>query len=525
MAKKKPISRIVIAGAGIGVLLIVIVPVMIFAFGVGIGDVLPQDTDPAPFEIPICQEGKILSSDGICIDVIIPIIEDPELFCTTEPEELQKIADCELLTRDESIVPANQDLTVDECSQVNRVDVEQCNAQIDKLIEDWLLQIEPIEQPIPPNQTSIDDPFTQICDQDPSLIICGDSRSLEILTRVLKTDSAGIQTVVETAFNIPLASLFAENTTNIDFRTGQLQFEVQVKGDPDFRYMGTGMVDLLIGDQSLFLNPLEVKVDGIADEEGKVDLLFVSPTGATSDLLLFDFEDNFDKFINEQTTTLRLNVIELNIAGERDQDFAIIDQDLFTMDIFRDDIQILITDEEGIESRVYPSDSRIIINPRTSKSEPALTGVTRVQTFDSIFYGNGRGCSQFRLISDQSFTPSTETTATVPAPTITSTVLDDEGNVVTSGSGRLDYSTLTRNQNYTAKVNQLTSSPLDYGKSQETKSYICTQEGKPDTKSYRTQAGSTKICGYYTLTSGVTLSGTFTITPNSLACNFPQETP
>lgn len=528
MAKKKSIGRTVMAGAGIGVLLIVIIPVMIFVFGVGNPDVLPQETDPDPFEISIpCLEGEIRASDGTCIEDIIPIIEEPDLFCSVEPQELQKIAECELLTRDEQIVPLNTILTVDECSQVNRESVEQCNAQIDKLIEDFLAQIEPDIDPVPPNgtETSVDDPFTQICDQDPSLIICGDSRSLEIITRVLKTDSAGVQTTVETTFDIPFASLFVENTTNIDFRTGQLQFEVQVKGDPDFRYMGTGMVDLFIGDQSLFLNPLEVKVDGITDEEGKVDLLFISPTGATSDLILFDFEDNFDKFINEQTTAVRLHVLELNIAGERDQDFAMIDQDIFTLDIFRDNIQILITDSEGIESRVYPSDSRIIITPKTNKSDPAITGISRITIYDSVFQGNGRGCSVFAIISDRSFTPSTETTATVPAPTITSTILDDEGNIVTTGSGRLDYTALTRNQNYTAKVNQLTSSPLDYGKSQETKSYICTQEGKPDTKGYRTQTGSAKICGYYTVTSGITLSGTFTITPNSLSCNFPQDTP
>ncbi len=528
MVKKKSIGRTVVAGAGIGVLLIVIIPVMIFVFGVGNADVLPQDTDPDPFEIPIpCLEGEIRDQFGTCIENIIPIIEEPELFCITEPEELTKIAECELLTRDEQIVVLDPNVSVDECSQVNRESVEQCNAQIDKLIEDFLAQIEPDIDPVPPNgtETSDDDPFTQICDQDPSLIICGDSRSLEIVTRVLKTDSAGVQTTVETTFDIPFASLFVENTTNIDFRTGQLQFEVQVKGDPDFRYMGTGKVDLLIGDQSLFLNPLDVKVDGIADEEGKVDLLIVSPTGATSDLLLFDFEENFDKFTNEATTPVRLHVLELNIAGERDQDFAMIDQDIFTLDIFRDDIQILITDSEGMESRVYPSDSRIIITPKTSKSDPALTGVTRITIYDSLFKGNGQGCTTFAIISDRSFTPSTETTATVPAPTITSTILDDEGNIVTSGSGRLDYTTLTRNQNYTAQVNQLTSSPLDYGKSQETKSYICTQEGKPDTKSYRTQTGNTSICGYYVITSGVTLSGTFTITPNSLTCNFPQETP
>jgi len=531
MAKKKGATRIITGIAGIGVLIAVIIPVMIFVFGVGNTEVLPQETDPDPFEILIpCLEGEIRASDGTCIEDILPIIKEPTFdVCSVEPQELQKIADCELLTRDEPIVPLNTSLTVDECSQVNRESAEQCNAQIDKLIEDFIAQIEPDIDPVPPNgtETSTDDPFTQICDQDPSLIICGDSRSLEFITRVLKTDSAGVQTSVETITDILQLELFAEDTTNIDFRTGQLQFEVQIKGDPDFRYMGTGKVDLLVGDQSIFLEPLNVRVDGIADEEGKVDLFFISPTGASSDLILFDFEDNFDKFTNEAITPVRLHVVELNIAGERDQDFALINQDVFTMDIFRDDIQILITDEQGIESRVYPSDSRLIIRPKTSVSEPALVGTTRIQIFDSIFYGNGRGCSQFQLISDRSFTLTSEATTTVTAPSLTGiSILDSENNIVTTGSGFFDYNQLTRNQNYTINISQqnIKSSELEYGKSQETKSYICTQEGQATTSATRTQAGSTSNCGYYTLTTRVSVSGV-TITPNSISCNFPQETP
>ena len=138
MAKKKGATRILTGIAGIGVLIAVIIPVMFFVFGVGNAEVLPQETDPDPFELPIpCLEGEIRASDGTCIEDIIPIIEEPDLFCSVEPQELQKIADCELLTRDEPIVPLNTSLTVDECSQVNRESAEQCSEQIDKLIEDY----------------------------------------------------------------------------------------------------------------------------------------------------------------------------------------------------------------------------------------------------------------------------------------------------------------------------------------------------------------------------------------------------
>jgi len=539
MGKKKSKSKI--KGIGIISIAIVIGIILVGSLITGIGNenILPQDIAPEleipfdkplpmlPPELTIDEIDKLINNPNLCVTNPSDPVCNIESICEIEQGELQKIAECELLTQDELIVALDPSLTIDACSQVHRSSAEQCDEQIDSLIQQILADSEPDIEPPPPNgtETSIDDPFTQICDQSPELIVCGDSRSLELITTVLKIDSAGVQTTVETTTGIPQLSFFVEDTTNIDFRTGQLQFGIQIKGDPNLNYVGTGKVDLLIGDQSIFSEPINVEVDGIANEEGKVDLAFISPSGIPSSIIFFDFADNFELFIDESITPVRLHVIELTIVGERDQNFALVNQDVFTMGIAREEIKLLITDEEGIVTRVYPSDSRIIITPKTSKSDPAITGVTRITIYDSIFYGNGRGCSQFNVISDRSFTPTTETTGTVPAPTITSTILDDEGNVVTSGSGRLDYTTLTRNANYTVKVNQLTSSPLDYGKSQETKSYVCTQEGKPNTTGYRTQSGSTKICGYYTVTSGITLSGTFTITPNSLACNFPQETP
>lgn len=536
MGKKSKANRIVFAGLGIGVLIAVIIPVMLFVFGIGIGDILAQE-DPDQLEIPtplLCGEGTI-EMDGFCVPDIIPIIEEPELFCTADQSLLQKIAECEILTGDERFidVPVSElGTSQEECSSFQTESAVECSLEIDQIIQDIYENLV-LPDPPEPNgtSTSIDDAFTQLCDQDPTLIICGDSRSLEILTRVLKTDSAGIQTTVETAFDIPLASFFAEDTSNIDFKTGQLQFEVQVKGDPDFRYMGTGQVDLLIGDQSIFPNPIEVKVDGIADEEGKVDLLFVSPTGATSDLILFDFNDNFDKFPNEATTPVRLNVIELNIAGERDQDFAMVDQDVFTMDIFRDDIKILITDTEGIESRVYPSDSALIINTKTSQSEEVFTGLVRQRTLTSDFRCNGCGCTQHYVSSDQTFEPTHSTILTVPAPIIGQVQIKDlEGSIVHTdaggvGVGAVDYRELTRNQNYTVTVSSplINSAPIDYGKSQETNSYTCTQEGTPTLTGFTQVRGVIQPCSTQTTSTYLIVTNEFDL--GEISCNIPTEVP
>lgn len=516
---KRSISRTIVAGAGIGVLIAVIFPVMVFVFGVGNPNVLPQDTDPDPFEIPVIPQPDI-----------DPIIENPELFCNIPQSELQKIAECEFQTQDEKQV-GQQNLPVDECSQVNRESVEICGAEIDQLLFELQEDAQPDIDPIPeePVETSIDDPFTQICDQTPDLIICGDSRSLELITRVVKTDSQGLQTTVEERTIFTRLQFFVENATNRDFSTGLLQFELQVKGDPEFKYTGTGKIDLLIGTQSIFSQPVNVRVDGTADSEGKIDVLFISPTGSTSDLLLFNFEQNFQKFNDESVTPIRLHVVELNISGERDQNFAIVDEDLFTMDIARDDIQLLITDEQGIKSRVYPSDSRLIVNSKTNTSEPALIGLTRVRTFESTFYGNGLGCSQFQLISDRTFTLTTQVTSTVPAPTLTGiTITNEEGSIVNSraSGGSYSFNELTRNQNYTLKLTNpnITSEPLDYGKSQETKTFECRQQGTTNVKGVSVTQGNTGICGYYEIRSSTVLNtdSPVTVTPNSITCNIPE---
>lgn len=540
--KKKGINNRIIAGIiGAVVIIAVVIPVLFIVTGFGDSKILPQDTTPE-LEIPFEQPPPPVLPPSLTADEIDDLINNPNLcinnpsdpacnvesLCEIEQSELQKIAECEVLTLDEVLTELDPSLTVDECSQVNRPSAEQCDVQIDEFIQQILADSEPIEQPIPPNETSIDDPFTQICDQNPDLIVCGESRSLELLTTILKIDSAGVQTTVETTTGIPRLSFFVEDTTNIDFRTGQLQFEIQIKGDPNLSYIGNGKVDLLIGEQSIFTEPINVEVDGIADAEGKVDLSFISPTGIPSQVIFFDFEDNLDKFPDESVTSVRLHVVELNIAGERDQDFALLNEDVFTMNIARDETKILITDEEGVTTRVYPSDSILNISPRTSTSEEVLTGTTRTRTYDSIFHGNGRGCSQFMLISDVSSTASTPRTTTVPAPNLSGiSITDSEGMVVGTGSGSFSITDLTRNDNYTINISQqnIQSSPLEYGKSQETKSYVCTQNGIPNTQGFSTTSGNTGICGYYTVRSGITLSGTVTVTPNSVTCNFPQETP
>lgn len=531
MAKHKPINRIVIAGLGIGVLIAVIAPVMIFVFGVGNDNILPQ-SNPDQLEIPFVTPEQEQNNEQI-LQEIIEVIGEPEKVVMPDPVLVQAVSDCQALifssSQPNSVnVVTNQ--TIAECTSLE----EQLQQEIQELTQEVVENLEsevvlPEENPIP-TESSTSDPFEQLCDQNPSLIICSDTTSLELITKVLKTDSAGTQTTVETKRTIPQLSFFVEDTSNIDFRNGLLQFELIMKGDPNFEYNGVGEVDLLIGQQSLFTDSIQVKVGGKADQDGKVKIQFISPTGQTSDSLLFRFADNINKFTDGQTTPIRLHVNQLDILGERDQSFSLTDVDAFSMDIARDETKLLITDSQGVVSRVYPSDSRIILSAITGLSEPATAYTYRVLTYDSLFRGNGLGCSVFTIISDVSYpAPTTGTRYPVPPPTISGvSVMDSNNKVLTSvagGSGKvLDYTTLTRDQNYTLKVTSpsITSTDLVYGKSQETKSYTCQQSATVNLISGSSTSGNQSPCGYYTIAFYFTVNPTTPLKLGAISCDIPK---
>ena len=516
-------------------LLAVIVPVLIFIIGVGNDDILPQ-ANPDEFEIPfITPEQEEMNKDTL--EEIADIIENPQGNVEIDPILLKQSEDCTTLIESASKPNSPDTITDEQLKECNLI-AEQIQNQTQKQIEEIIKEKEeeiilPPDVQIPTN-SSMDDPFTQLCDQNPSLIVCGKSTSLELITKVLKQDSTGKQTTVETATKIPQFAFFAEDISNIDYKNGKLQFELFIKGDPNSKYVGEGKVDLLIGEQSLYAEPLQVKVDGITDSEGMVDLLFISPTGLTSDLVLFDFTPNFNKFPNESVTPVRLHVIELTISGDREQEFALVNQDAFIMDIARDDIKLLITDQQGIITRVYPSDSRIILKTITGTSEPYFAWTYRIITTQSDFRGNGLGCGSPYVVSDVSYPkPTTGKTYPVPSPTISGiSVLDSDKIVVTTVSGGtgsvLDYAKLTRNENYTLKVTSpsILSSDLVYGKSQETKSFTCQQSATVNIISSVSASGYTSGCNY--IAGATKTSYSYIVNPTTplklgaISCNIPK---
>jgi len=269
--------------------------------------------------------------------------------------------------------------------------------------------------PIPPPITSDDPPPKQIIDELPEPLpflctednvesctplqiqvcppLCG-SNNIRMLSLVTKTDSAGDITFTRGTLDIPLASFFVEETTNIDYSNGFLEIRTKVfPSNPDLRVTGTALFDILINNKSALSQPVNYQVNGkpcfadcpIPDVQcqddlcefvsfniGSVNGIFVSTTGIKSPSFLFSIGKNIDKFdILQGVNVLEFVLLDVDIKLTKEVQCVTAPCDpvsvdsfganklvLFTMDIARDPDLIIITDEEGGTSRVFPTDDR-----------------------------------------------------------------------------------------------------------------------------------------------------------------------
>ena len=263
---KKGISRIVIAVFGIGVLIAVIVPVMLFVFNVDLDNIAPQETDPDPFEVPIPVPPIIDPTDPDCID---DVIEDgtnnpPRINCPPE-------------------VPPETD-------PVNNPDINM-------------------------TETSEDPTLPQICDE--LNLFCGTAKVIKLEANVVKIDST-LQRFNETiTFDVPFASLFVEETTDIDFRNGFIELGLNLKTDQDVDRLinADGRFNIKVGDLEIFPTDAQIIGNGITDQNGEIKLQIVPlPLEILSDIITFDFNKHFDKFDNEAITKVSFIVKSLDIS-------------------------------------------------------------------------------------------------------------------------------------------------------------------------------------------------------------------
>jgi len=511
MAKKKINKLYLIGGAG-GTVAAVLIAV--FVFGVGLDFVNPLFQEPKDLTVQEVQQNEQV------------IIDIENVLCGggIDSGDLDPNLPADIIS--DPCIPSGE--TTSPGEEVSPKDIEE---EIKKDNE-MVIDPNPVNQTMT-NQTktifSEDNTIGQICDELD--LGCG-SDTMLLTSKISKIDSTGEIEIVEGRFSFSQLALFVEDVSDKDYATGRLIIELKITGEPNTAISGTGTARIgILGGANLDLfknlNELNLQVAETTDENGEAVVFFVGPTGATSPTFTFEFTDNFNEFANESITPLKLILDRLDV-NDGTNDFAMENIEFFSMDIFRDDIKIIITNEEGITERVFPSDSRLVLTTvkNVIKGTSCLIYSAPSQQTPTGCISKGVNCPCFGTmpLTNKLFNV---VAGTAPAPSVIGIILFDEsGGLLFSkpgGTGKIFDELLTRNENYklTTSSPEFTSNILSYGKPQETKSFMCESDGIAKQKLVTVVTGEVNNCGrgfcnyyVYIQTDGITIGDT--------QCNFPQ---
>lgn len=511
--KKKAINNRIVAGIiGVVVILVVVVPVLQLVLGV---DIFPES-----FEIPVSEQVQIQTNQQL-------IDEVNNLLCgggggTGDPNLIQISSDGTIILDPNQVACIPQGETESIGEEVSPEEIEEMVKEKEEMI---------IDPPIMNKTTSDDPPIVQLCDQEPENILCQVTQvvsALRLESVVTKIDSTGLSTSDLGVFEIPSLAFLVEDPTDRDFRTGFLEITLRILSpDQGSQFDVIGTFDVLINNQTVLSEPITIQTSGIIDSSGGLTLSFLSPTGQPSAILAFSFDEHFNTFIDDQVNIVEFQVIQLDITRRGNEQFSITNQPVFSIDINKDPNRIIITDEVGEKSRIYPTDSRVVI--RTSANTIKGTQCLIFQFLDGVG-ASGCGSPNTSCPCIGTDPPTNKlfnvVAGTAPAPSVTGIILiDSQGQLLLNkvgGTGLIFDELVTRNANYTLKTSSpdLTSN-LSFGKAQETQSYACMAEGSPIQKITVVTTGNVGNCGrggcnyyYYISVDGFTIGQT--------SCNFPE---
>src|SRR3972149_9968585 len=167
---KKHLNRILIAGLGIGVLIATIVPVMVFILGSNI-IINPQIDSKKSLTIPFPVSGETSPEQELLDEAIEHGIEPIENIESVTIGEVEVIANNTVTSNDAEIIQV-----------------------IEQIFEPKIVKLEANIVKIDNNQKKYEEKLT---------------------------------------FNIPLASLFVEDTSNIDFSKGFIEFNMNLIAEPN----------------------------------------------------------------------------------------------------------------------------------------------------------------------------------------------------------------------------------------------------------------------------------------------------
>jgi len=478
--------------------------VTVFGFGLGLDFVRPQqNADALEIPIPTQQEEQIIDD----------LSEENQVLIN---DEINPLIDC-----------------VEFSAQVDSLEAQQfCTDQLDQMIKEFEENEMKINEivPDPINQTefSEDPPITQIGDETENPIL-PQSPSLQILLNVVKIDSDGISTESTTNFDLPPFAFLVQEETDRDFRTGFLDFDPFLKGDPNSRYIGQGTVDVLVSNQTIFTEPVKIQFDGITDPDGLLKIDFLTPAGAVAKIINLDFDKNFNKFTNEAITPIIFKIIELEITDPTSMVFSIIDQEIFRMNIARDDFKIIVSDEQGGTQRIYNIDSKLIIQGVPTK----VIAISCYIFYTTIHNGNlGTTVVQYRsdpthpLGCIKEIAPKTYVHSTQNTNVFGITLFDSNGQFIKSiagGTGIVVDELLSRNTNYTLTIaSPMLEANLSYPKAQQTKSFTCSNEY--DIKYTTKETNGSKRFRTYSTSWQYTTLVVQQVDVKDVICNFKEVT-
>jgi len=476
MAKKKSAIKTPVI-AGVGLTIVILTPLLLLFAGI---------------EVPIVGE---VYANALGIDIVPQVPDGFEIpipvITQSEIQQIQKIIDRIREISNEELDDAQFCI---EFVGVEPEIITICN----QLLQDALDRIELLDKEIdeilpPPDlnntDTSTDPPPVQICDQlcdDIPIIdpILPETPSLELILTTTKIDSQGISTNETASFGFTPLEFFVEEETDRDFRTGFLEFEIGLKGQPNVAYTGSGSSNVLIGSSPVFQNDIQITTDGISDQNGLLDVLFTTPTGISSNKITVDIGSNFNKFRNEAITPIILKINDFKIVNSTLSEFSLTDKDLFTLNIARNDFQILIIDETGGTERVFPTDSVLKVTGATTTVKAIRCNTYFTSLYDCPACKVKDRIGNRDATADPSFciagSEQIINFATDTARVIGLNLFDDSGNLLKTfagGQGEVVNELLPRNTNYTLTIASPTLSvDLSFPKSQQTQSYTCTNE-------------------------------------------------
>jgi len=275
---------------------------------------------------------------------------------------------------------------------VNCITVDECDGEfvtqptpIDELIDDCDIT------PIPDTNLIIQECNNEVLDPiDNMTKTIGDDGSvtepepepepelfeISIVSKISKTDNTGETFESTTNFPIPLLAFFVEDTSDKDFDNGFIQQGLIVTAPPDTQINLDANFDVLIANQTVLTEPITISITGFTDENGELTIDYVNPIGLKSKDFLFSFSDHLDKFpiTGNEKVEFELNNIKISSGNF---EFALESVVIYSIEVATDLNQIIIVDEEGGRTRVFPTDDTLRLYSTTATQYVARNCVPR----------------------------------------------------------------------------------------------------------------------------------------------------